>query len=91
MFTMNKMFDKFTNYNAYYVANRAASKEVDETRLAKIIQALRDLLKKPYIRFMWLADAVEASCIVYDGSERVTKLVPISEIEKMIEERNIHR
>jgi hypothetical protein len=90
----NKYIDKFSNYNYYFVGRTItfdAVKEVTEERLLKVLKAINDLLKKPYLRFMFAKDQSDAVAIVYDNNVSVTKLVPLSDIEKMIEERKFHK
>lgn len=87
----NKIIDKYSNYNVYFLGSGSMGHSIEEERLLKVIEACRDLLKKPYIRFIYASRFDEAAGVVYDGSERVTKLVSLSDIEKMIEERKFHK
>lgn len=78
-----RQLDKYTNYNGYYVGGRGAH-PVDELTLCKVIGALRETHKSPYIRFMW-SNHDTAMCVVYSNSkknERMTKLVPFNEVAK---------
>lgn len=77
--------DVYTNYNVYRVAKQS-SHEIDRERLERIIERCKEkYTEKPYIRFMWVASAEEAMCVLYNGKERATKLIPISELEKQID------
>ena len=87
----NRFIDNHSNYNGYLIGDRDRAKEVDAVRLMKLIKACQQLLKKPYIRFMYANYFDEAACIVYDGGNSVTKLRPISEIEAMAAKRKFHK
>lgn len=84
-----KQLEKFTNYNSYIIGHSLGSvHEVDHMRLSSFIGKLHKKFKNPYIRFMWVTqDGVnEAVCVVYSDhkkNERLTKLVPFSEAEKV--------
>lgn len=81
-----KKLDKYTNYNAYLAGNSPAY-EVDKLRLAEVIGKLKDKYKRPYIRFIWNANADEAMCITYldfKKGERLMKLIPFRELEVIV-------
>ena len=89
----NKIIKRYSNYNEYKLAgwNMKDCKDVDEDRLLRVIQSCRDLLKKPYLRFMLFSGFTDAPCVVYNGEERVTKLIPLSDVEQMIKEGKFHK
>lgn len=83
---MKKKIDKYTNYGVYILERRAAHK-VEEQRLDGVAEKLTEKYKNPYIRFMWVANANKAMCVVYSDSkknEQLTKLVSFDEAEKVI-------
>ena len=98
MIYKDKRIDKYSNYNGYVLAawrNKPMAVEVSEERLIKTINSCITLLKNPYLRFMYVSKKGggrydEAMCVLYDGKNRLTRLVSISEIERMIEEKNFH-
>lgn len=84
-----RKFDKYTNYNGYICDRRAGAHEVEEERLLNAIAKMQNKYKNPYIRFMWMTreGVEEALCVLYSDmkkNERVTKLVPFSEAENII-------
>lgn len=91
-----RKFDKYTNYNGYicgyngHICGRGAgAHEVEEERLLNAIAKMQNKYKNPYIRFMWMTreGVEEALCVLYSDmkkNERVTKLVPFSEAENII-------
>ena len=83
---LDKIFDKYTNYNVYLIGGKVGkmSHDVDTNRLIKAILGCRELLTKPYLRFMYASRFDEAACVVYDNGERVTKLTTFSAVEDMI-------
>ena len=88
MFLPRKL-EKYTNYNGYICDGRKNVHEVEESRLLSAIAKMQEKYKNPYIRFMWMSkDGVdEALCILYSDIkkyERATKIVPFSEVEKVI-------
>lgn len=88
------IIDKYSNYNSFIVGadgTNIVAPKIEEERLRNIIESCIIMLKKPWLRFMYASDAIEAYCVVYDGEERVTKLISISEVEKMIEEGSFHK
>lgn len=88
------IIDKYSNYNPYIVGadgTNIVAPKIEEERLQNIIESCVKILKKPWIRFMYASDAIEAHCIVYDGENRVTKLISISEVEKMIGKGAFHK
>lgn len=90
--TNNVIIKKFSNYNEYSLAGwQGAAKKVDEQRLVAIIDHCRRMIKNPYIRFMLVSDVEEAHCVVYNDTNHVTKLIPLSEVEKMIMEGKFHK
>ena len=87
------IIDKYSNYNYYIIGASGTSipaYKVEEVRLLKVVKACMDMLKKPYIRFMY-TDRQEPVCTVYDGDNRVTKLIPLTEVEQMIKEGAFHK
>lgn len=78
--------DKYTNYNAYFIAGRTGAYKVDEIRICQVVKELRVMFKKPYVRFMWVSNRDSATCIVMNGNERVTKLVAFDEVEKAVKD-----
>ena len=84
-----KQLEKFTNYNSYIVGHSLCGvHEVESKQLCSLIGRLRERFKNPYIRFMWMTQegVNEALCVVYSDikkNERLTKLVPFSEAEKV--------
>lgn len=87
----NKIIDKYSNYYYYVIGNSLGTRmyEVEEDRLLSLIQSFRDILKKPYLRFMWMTKKNEAVFVLYDGDERLTGLVTMSEAETLIRENKI--
>ena len=86
-----RKFEKYTNYNGYICDKRTGACEVGESRLLKVVVKMQEKYKNPYIRFMWMTKegVNEALCVLYSDfskNERVTKLVPFSEVEKLIME-----
>lgn len=84
-----RKFEKFTNYNGYICDKRAGAHSIEEARLLKVLIEMQNKYKNPYIRFMWVADAKSAMCVLYSDSkknERATKLVPFDEVEQLIME-----
>jgi len=82
---MNKnIIKKYSNYLMYAVLRQSKQRPIEEERLLRIIQGLRDRLGKPYLRFMSVSGEGEACAVVYDGDKRVTKLITASKIEQMI-------
>lgn len=86
-----RKFDKYTNYNGYIVDRRTGAYEVEESRLLKVIMGMQEKYKNPYLRFMWMTreGVNEALCVLYSDvkkCERATKLVPFSEVERMLTE-----
>jgi hypothetical protein len=84
-----RKFDKYTNYNGYICDKRMNAHEVEEARLLKAIIKMQEKYKDPYIRFMWVTDATEPMCVLYEdlsNNGRKTKLVPFSEVERVIME-----
>lgn len=93
----SKLIDKYSNYMGYILgdSSKKQSHEVSEERLVKAITRCKELLKRPYIRFMWRSDTTlqatghgdcdDAFCVVYDGNERKTRLIPLHEVEAMLE------
>ena len=83
---MKKKIDKYTNYGSYILMKRAAH-EVDKTRLVNAVDKLTEKYKNPYIRFMWVSNVDTAMCVMYSDlkkNEKLTKLVPFDEAEKVI-------
>lgn len=84
---MKKKIDKYTNYDVYIIVPKMAAHEVDKQRLEGVVDKLTEKYKNPYIRFMWVSNVDTAMCIVYSNSkknERLTRLVPFDEAEKVI-------
>ena len=86
-----RQLDKYTNYNGYIVEKRLSCvHEVEHTRICNLIKKLCCKYKNPYVRFMWMTKegVNEALCVVYSDykkNERLTKLIPFSEAEKIID------
>lgn len=83
----SKLIDKHSNYMGYILgdSSKKQSHEVSEERLVKAITRCKELLKRPYIRFMYRQDSTDAFCVVYEGDERRTRLIPLHEVEAMLE------
>lgn len=84
---ISRKFEKFTNYNEYICYKSVGAHSIEEARLLKVLIEMQNKYKNPYIRFMWVADAKSAMCVVYSDSkkkERLTKLVSFDEAEKVI-------
>ena len=82
-----RQFEKYTNYNGYICDKRMNAHEIEVPRLLKVLADMQGKYKNPYIRFMWVTNATEAMCVLYSDfskNERATKLVPFSEVEKII-------
>jgi len=84
------IIDLTSNYR-YYIVGSETVHEIEKERLLNALRACWDIIKAPYLRFMNVSDCSGAYCIVYNGNERVTKLIPFSEVEKMIEEGTFHK
>ena len=84
----NKIIDKYSNYNNYVIGKSLGAKiyEVKEDRLLRLIQSFRYLLKKPYLRFMWIKSKNEAVFVLYDGDKRLTGLITMNEADALIRE-----
>lgn len=83
-----KTIDKHSNY-AYYVLCNGA-KKVEQSRLDKVIEMVRDHCKgKGYIRFMLASNREEPMCILYEENKgtarKLTKLITLSELETFLE------
>jgi hypothetical protein len=92
MYLNNKIISKFSNYNEYVICGiTLGAKKLEEQRLMNAIESCRKMLKKPYIRFILHSLSEEPECFVYDNGEKVTRLLPISQIEQMIEEGKFHK
>ena len=86
------IIDRYSNYNFYAVGTQLVpAHTIDEDRLQNILESCAKLLSKPFIRFMSVANVEEAHCVVYNRDNRLTKIIPISEVEKMIEEGKFHK
>lgn len=84
-----KKYEKYTNYNGYIVGNKKFAHAIEEIRLLKVITKMCEKYKSPYIRFMWVADAPTAVCVLYSDvkkNEHVTKIVLFDDVEKLIME-----
>lgn len=84
-----RKYEKYTNYNSYICDKRCGAHEVEESRLLRAIMKMQEKYKNPYLRFMWMQKegCDEALCALYSDmkkNERATKLVPFSEVEKII-------
>lgn len=79
-----KVVDKYTNYN-YYIVGNSSAKKVEKDRLLSLIGRMMKSKdhKSPYLRFMYVSGQEEAVCIVMDGKERLSKIIPFSDAEKM--------
>ena len=86
-----KIVDRYSNWNYYVVGNNKLAKKVEDERILKVIGGVIKMLKKPYIRFMYTGRFEEAACVVCDDGRHVTKLVPLSEVEKMLKEGKFHK
>lgn len=81
----NRLVSKHSNYNTY-IEDISRSVAVEHDRLLQVINDLRDKFEDPYLRFMFASNITDdAACILYDGRERITRLVSLSAIEWMIE------
>ena len=80
---MNKLINKYTNYYGYRAMRRASSFEVSEDRLLKVIQAVRDLYKDPYLRFMWISGVTEATLLMYRDKKHFQRCT-FSELEREV-------
>lgn len=81
--------DRHSNYRQYILFPNA--KKVDEERLKKVIEMLRDSHKgEGYIRFMAVSNnqTEEPMCILYKenkaSSEKLTKMVTLGELEEYL-------
>lgn len=79
--------DKHSNYGYYILCNGA--KKVEQSRLDKVIEMVRDHCKgKGHIRFMLCSTKEEPMAILYTdnkGTERLTKMITLSELETFLE------
>ena len=87
------IIDKYSNYNVYIVgcSDNIDVYQLQQERLLKAIESCVKMLKYPWLRFMKVAEVKEPHCIVFEGDIRVTKLIPFSDVEKMIEEGKFHK
>lgn len=84
------IIDQYSNYNLY-LKNPASKKRVlEKERLLKILNALSEKLKNPYLRLMSVSGDGEAKAIVYEGDKHITKLIDISVIERKIEDNDFN-
>lgn len=80
--------DRYTNYKIF---TTASPKRVNKERLIALIDRCKELLQRPYIRFMNVADAFEPFCILYDGDTTITNLIKFSTLETMAKNGKFHK
>ena len=88
------LIDKHSNYRHYILFPNA--RKVDEGRLEKVIEMLRDARKgEGYIRFMEVSDnpTEEPLCTVYESEEkspaRLREAITLSELEEYLKLRAV--
>lgn len=84
------IIDQYSNYNLYLMSPVSKKRVLEKEHLLKIINALSEKLKKPYLRLMTVSGDGEAKAIVYEGDKNITKLIDISEIEHKIEDNDFN-
>ena len=90
---LDRTLDKYTNVNYYLVGAWNMDnicKDIDEHQLLRVIEGCKRLLKRPYLRFMYVSRP-EAVCFVMDNGQHITRLVTLSQVEEMLADGNFDR